>query len=128
MELCEIQISQKAFEECRLTIIPRDSVCIAMYGGAGTIGKNSIIKFDTTINQSVCAIHPNGFCDALFLQRFIQYYRPNWMKMAVGSRKDPNINQVIIKNALFPLPPLAEQKRIVAKIEELLPYCDQLVK
>ena len=34
----------------------------------------------------------------------------------------------VFRNYLFPLPPLAEQKRIVAKIEELLPYCDQLVK
>ena len=28
----------------------------------------------------------------------------------------------------IPLPPLKEQHRIVAKIEELLPYCDQLNK
>lgn len=28
----------------------------------------------------------------------------------------------------IPIPPLAEQKRIVAKIEEILPYCEQLVK
>lgn len=33
-----------------------------------------------------------------------------------------------IQELLIPLPPLEEQHRIVAKIEELLPYCDQLIK
>ena len=126
LQTCEVKVSDLAFKECRLEIIPRQSICIAMYGGAGTIGKNAFIDFDTTINQSVCAIHPNGFCNMKYLQFYMQYYRPYWMEHASGTRKDPNINKDIIKNCLFPLPPLAEQKRIVAKLEELLPLCERL--
>ena len=59
---------------------------------------------------------------------FIQYQRPYWMDFAAGSRKDPNINQLIIQHCLFPLPPLAEQQRIVAKIEELMPLVEQYGK
>ena len=33
-----------------------------------------------------------------------------------------------IQELLIPLPPFAEQHRIVAKIEEMLPYCDRLIK
>lgn len=36
--------------------------------------------------------------------------------------------QASLNSIWLPLPPLEEQKRIVAKIEELLPYCDQLIK
>jgi type I restriction enzyme, S subunit len=123
---CDIQVSERAFTECNLKIIPRGSVCVAMYGGAGTIGKNALIAFDTTINQSVCAIHPNSYCDMRYVQILIQYQRPHWMDFASGSRKDPNINKIVIRKAIFPLPPLAEQKRIVAKLEEILPLCEKL--
>ena len=99
----EIKITEKAKEDCNLKIIPQDSVCIALYGGAGTIGKNAIIKFDTTINQSVCAIHPNNFCSMKYIQWFIQWQRPNWMELASGSRKDPNINQIVVKNRQIPI-------------------------
>jgi type I restriction enzyme S subunit len=37
-----------------------------------------------------------------------------------------NLNSDKVANSVFPLPPLAEQKRIVAKLEELLPLCERL--
>ena len=37
-----------------------------------------------------------------------------------------NLNSDKVANSVFPLPPLAEQKRIVAKLESLLPLCDKL--
>ena len=42
--------------------------------------------------------------------------------------KMPRVGTDTMINLLIPLPPLEEQHRIVAKIEELLPYCDRLVK
>lgn len=40
----------------------------------------------------------------------------------------PSISIEALRDVNIPLPPLAEQKRIVAKIEELLPLCKKLVK
>ena len=124
----EVKITEQACVDYKIKEVPINAVCIAMYGGAGTIGKHALIQFRTTINQSVCAIHPNIDCSSKFLHIFIQYQRPYWMDFAAGSRKDPNINQLIIQHCLFPLPPLAEQQRIVAKIEELMPLVEQYGK
>ena len=128
LENTEIKITEKAFMDCNLKILPENSVCVALYGGAGTIGKNAILRFRTTINQSVCALLPNDNCEMVYLLYYLQWQRPRWMDYASGSRKDPNINQIIVKNCLFPLPPLAEQRRIVAKIEELMPLVERYGK
>ena len=40
--------------------------------------------------------------------------------------KMPRVGTDTMVNLLIPLPPLAEQHRIVAKLEEILPLCDKL--
>ena len=40
----------------------------------------------------------------------------------------PSVNNGHIENFIYPLPPLAEQERIVAKIEELMPWVEQYGK
>ena len=42
--------------------------------------------------------------------------------------KMPRVGTDTMLNLLVPLPPLTEQKRIVAKLEQLLPLCDELGK
>ena len=51
-------------------------------------------------------------------------------KKIIGDKSDtamPSINFTALNKVIFPLPPLDEQNRIVAKIEELLLYCVRLV-
>jgi len=53
--------------------------------------------------------------------------RAYYQKAASGTSESmPKINQATVRNTLIPLPPLAEQKRIVARLEELLPLCERL--
>ena len=93
---------------------------MAMYGA--TIGKLGILEIPTTTNQACCACIPYEGMYNKYLFYYLMSMRRTYIGMAEGGAQ-PNISKEKIVNSLLPLPPLAEQKRIVAKIEELLPLC-----
>jgi len=111
-------ISQLALEKTSVRLNESGSVLMAMYGA--TIGKLGILTYSATTNQACCACKPVYGVETLFLFYFLMSQRTAFIKRGEGGAQ-PNISKEKIVTTLMPLPPLAEQHRIVQRIEELLP-------
>ena len=97
--------------------------------GNGTLGRVGIYRNSDNPNNyplvpdsHVTVIRVNKSIDISFVFYTLKYYQPILEKLGSGSTNQTELSAGTVKALLFPLPPLAEQKRIVAKIEEILPY------
>ena len=96
----------------------------------GTIGKSYIIKelnHKSVFASYLIRIIPCNTIDEKYLKYFMNtsFYWNQLIDKTQGTGQ-PNVNSVSLKNLVIPIPPLAEQKRIVARLEELLKECDDL--
>lgn len=116
-------VSQKALEEKFGGISTKGTLLMSF---KLTVGRTSILDIDAVHNEAIISIYPyvdteNYFRDYLF---YILPIVTQWgdSKNAI---KGKTLNSKSIANLMIPLAPLNELQRIVAKIEELLPYVDR---
>ena len=123
LEDSEEKITELALKECSLRENRPGDVLVAMYGA--TIGKVGILNVPATTNQAVCACtcYHGVFNRYLFLM--LKAFKSYFISNSSGAAQ-PNFSKEKIVRTPFPLPPLAEQKRIVSKVDQLMKLCDEL--
>lgn len=117
------RITNYALEHTSVKLNAIGSVLIAMYGA--TIGKLGILQIEATTNQACCACKPLSGVYNWFLFYFLMANKQNYLSQAEGGAQ-PNISKEKIVVSVMPLPPLAEQHRIVARVNELMAKIDEL--
>ena len=102
---------------------PKGTLCMTIAANIADVG---ILDFDACFPDSVVGFNAfNPIVSNKYFLYMLMAYQSILDSMATKSAQK-NINLEIIASLAYPLPPLAEQKRIVVRVEELLAVCDGL--
>lgn len=118
-------------KEVGVYLLEKDDILFARTGG--TVGKSFLVK--DVPYEAVYAgyLIRTRYNSERLVPEYLKFFMESqlyWQQLRNGTiaTAQPNCNGQTLAKMMIPIPPLEEQKRIVAKIEELLPYCDQLIK
>ena len=104
--------------------VDKNEFIIAVSGS--TTGKCCLTGIDGFIYDGLAVVKQiNSNLPSEFLMNYMTYLYAHINNSKSGA-SFPNINTDFLNNLIYPLPPLHEQEQIVAKLEELMAFCDGL--
>ncbi|EKO3673467.1 restriction endonuclease subunit S [Vibrio metschnikovii] len=115
-------------EKAKSYLLENDDILIARTGG--TIGKSYLVEnidLQAVFASYLIRVKRVQAVYAPFTKVFLgsQLYWKQLIENSAGTGQ-PNVNATALKQLLFIVPPFNQQKRIVAKVDELMTLCDQL--
>ncbi|MCI5138296.1 MAG: restriction endonuclease subunit S [Candidatus Electrothrix sp. AR1] len=121
-------ISESAIEKTSCKVRPLGTVLVAMYGGFNQIGRTGLLAIEAATNQAVSAIMVDKeVIRPEFLHYVLNAKVEYWKKVAISSRKDPNITKNDVENFPVPVPnSFSVQDNIIEKIKELIAFQEKL--
>lgn len=101
-----------------------------LFAMIGTIGNPVLVKKDREFCIKNMALFKPINQNMINMEYFLMFLQNEQyvMKKKASGGVQVFVSLKYLRNYLVPLPPLAEQKRIVAKLEEILPLCDELAE
>lgn len=105
-------------------VCPANSILQVCIGGS--IGKAALTQLEVTFNQQINSLTPVVVSNKYVFAALTSFMFISAMKENAGGTATPILNRSLWDKMFIPLPPLAEQRRIVQRIEELLPLINGL--
>jgi len=110
----EKKITQLGYDNCSTKMVPENTVVIALAGQGKTRGMVAITRIPVCTNQSLCSIITNKEVNSDYLYYYLQTQYQNLRVISSGDGTRGGLNLKMIKKYSIPIPPLAEQERIVS--------------
>ena len=120
----ELSITEKGLKESSSNIISKEAIIVATRVG---LGKVCFLESDTAINQDLKGLLPNT---KLTSKEYLFYFFKSISNFIIENGTGATVKGVklaFVKNLTIPLPPLKEQKRIVAKLDTLFEKIDKAI-
>lgn len=109
-------VSDFCMQNTSLKLQPENSVLIAMYGGWIQIGRTSILKVESGINQAICSLSsPRYDINPYYTLYYLQQNRLRWRKNAISTRKDPNITKKDVESFYISFPSSPKEQRVIVE-------------
>jgi len=117
----EESISKAALAECSLTLLPPQSVLVAMIGQGKTRGQSAFLNIEATTNQNCFAVFPNDTWEPEFLYYwFVSSYQYLRNFSADRGGNQSALNGAILRALKIPAPDKDEQLQIIQQVKTAL--------